>query len=160
MRRRLSLVASVLVGANLLAFPNTLSAFSDAASNGKASAESEAGCACDGSTSGSRPSDGVAMASIRTVAIRANQVLRIPARCPIEGCTVETWWWYFCLKEPDQSCDWWRHGYTVYFCPGVTYFNCNGFTWEDTNESCSGCTSTTLPSGCTPLNPPYVYCMR
>ncbi len=82
--------------------------------------------------------------------------------CP-EGnpnCTKQKWVWEYCLKEGTNPliCHKWIHYYYRWFCPGANYHNCDGFSWEDTNENCTPCGNTTLPQGCNPPIPNSTYC--
>lgn len=147
----LKTIALGLTLANLAAVPQTVASLGS--SDDRPSYWSGSSCGCDltpGSSTARRPSDEGEASTLSFPPPPSPKDLDV--ECP-SGCTTQVWTWWFCLKEPDQSCDRWEHDYTVYYCPGTTYYNCDGYTWTDTNISCSGCSQTSLPSGCHPLGP-------
>ena len=62
--------------------------------------------------------------------------------------------WTVCRKtnKTPLKCQNFTHPFTVWFCPGHTWYKCTG-TWSEPGADCTPCTSATpdtLPAGCTP----------
>ena len=91
--------------------------------------------------------------------------------CPGPGstnCTSNVYQWIVCIRTSGSTqppaCQKFTHQYTVWFCSGATYYNCNGYSWVGPGDPCTPCssgTSATLPAGCTPPEDPSAkYCRR
>lgn len=93
----------------------------------------------------------------------------VPACSTLElgNCTRQEWTWYQCIKISSSplDCDLWKHPFSVWYCPGHTYYQCNG-SWSYVGGDCAvggaGCsqnTPTTLPVGCqVPAEPGWELC--
>lgn len=129
----LATLALGLLVANLVAFPNTLSALD---ADAKVTELREAAsCACDTTTGTSASASAKKKERGPSPMGQGGHIRMEPdVECP-SGCNTQVWTWQYCLKEPDTTCDLWTHGFTVYFCTGVTYFNCDGYSWVDTNTT-------------------------